>query len=190
MAIYKPAPPEAANAAASNRLASLDRARGRVHDGEAGGGIQADPANSLPVYHADAAMLADPMRSLSNASLVGWQYMVESGGVMKSVEVRGERAVAVDSGRTADDISRALAIAEQNLPPQEYQARMLTFGRAENPVLWLHPDDGDDDRFFILGPEPHEVAPTDVLNRAAYAQAVRTVKRNAPSHELDDECGG
>lgn len=189
MAIYKSTPPEAANVVATDRLASLERARGRVHDVEAGGGI-ADPKNCLPVYHIDAGMLADPMHSLSNANPVGWQYLIESGGVMQIVEVIGEQVVSVDSGRSGHNINHALAIAEQNLPQQEYQARMLTFGRAENPVLWLHPDKGDDERFFTLGSTPHEVAPTDVLDRAAYAHTVRTTKSFAPSHEPDDECGG
>lgn len=190
MAIYKAEPPEIANAAATNRLLSLDKAHGRLGDAEAGGGLHADPTNCLPVYHADAAVLSETASSLSNAQRVGWQYLVGSVGTMKSVEVIGDKAVAVGSGKTAEHISRALEIAEQRLPEQEYQARMLTFGRAENPVLWLHPDDGDDERFFTIDSEPQEVAPAEVLGRAQYVQGVRQDRLLTPRRPPDDESGG
>ena len=190
MPISKPIPPETASAAVTSRLASLERAKGRSLNLEAGGGILANPGNCLPVYHIDSGSLSEPGMSIADAKPVGWQYLVGQGAEAKSVEVIGDKALAVDRGQVAHDIARALDIAEGKASDANYEARMLTFGRVGNPVLWLHPAAGGADRFFSLGPDPGEIEPARAMSKAMATTRVRQIRRSNIFESTDDETGG
>lgn len=190
MPINKPTPPESASAAVTSRLASLERARGRSPDLEAGGGILANPDNCLPVYHLDSGSMPEAGMLLADAKPVGWQYLVGHGTDAKSVEVIGDKALAVDRGRVAHDIARALEVAEGKASDRDYEARMLTFGRVANPVLWLHPAGGGAERFFSLGPEPGEIEPGRALSSAQATARVRQSRQLKALEAHDDETGG
>ncbi|MGJ9420138.1 hypothetical protein ACHAC9_20645 [Massilia sp. CMS3.1] len=193
MTINKLVPPDSTSAAATRQLAALERAQGRIPNMEAGGGVLANPENCLPIYHLDGKVLcqmnADGGVPLSAATPVGWQYLIGQDDHAKSVEVVGDKAVAIDTGEVALEIAHALKIADQGHPDEMYEARMLTFGRAENPVLWLHPEDGVD-RFYSLGPEPAEVEPALVLDGAMKAAVARQAIQASPNFIPGDEVGG
>lgn len=190
MSISKPKPPASASEAATSRLASLERARGRIPDLEAGGGTLANPEQCLPVYYLDSALGAKDGVSLAAATLVGWQYLIGKGHDAKSVEVVNNVAVAVDRGQVALDIKLALDIAQDNVSDWDYEARMLTFGRVANPVLWLHPENGSVERFFSLGLRPHEVTPERVLADVRASASVREKSWSTSRDRSDDESGG
>lgn len=201
MAINKPDPPEAATKAATSSLASLSRARGG-DDAEDGGGL-GNGGNSLPIYHVDGTLLniegspfeanpkvANPADSLANARAVGWQYLVGTAPHIKCIEVIDDHTAAVDHGPMATGISRALDVAASETPDGLFEARMLTFGRVENPVLWLHGEESGGERFFSLGSDAAEVDPALVLGRAAQSALIRQKGELERANDDDDESGG
>jgi len=190
MPIHRIDPPETDNQAAIDRLASLERARGHAGDLEAGGGPDMHPEGVLEMYHLDHAEAGQPLASLSEARPVGWQYLIRQTHAITSVEVVDGEAVAIDKGQVASDIAHALEVAGDNASDQDYEARMLTFGRAGENVLWLHPQDGGAERFFTLGPSVDEVEPADVLAGVSRNAAVRRDYLPASFVDLDDESGG
>lgn len=190
MSINKLIPPATASAAATRRLAALESAYGRLPAVEAGGGIITNLVDCLPVYHLDCGKPGGFGMSLLAAKHVGWQYLIGQGANAASVEVVNDQAVAVDRGQVARHIASALEVAEGSSSDQEYEARMLTFGRVGNPVLWLHADNGGGERFFSLGPEPSEVEPASVLASASQHARVRQARRTDFFDTTDDETGG
>jgi hypothetical protein len=189
MAIKQVLPPKSASDAATQRLVSLEHASGRIPDLEAGGGILANPQNCLPIYHLSSNKINSIGTPLSAALPTGWQYLVGRGEDAKSVEVIDDNAVAVDRGQVALNILNAIKAAERNTSDAQYEARMLTFGRVENPVLWLHPQEGGSERFFSLDPVSVEVEPRQILSKVSSAATVRQNRSSATFVE-DNESGG
>ena len=150
----------------------------------------ANPDHSLPVYHLDCAINMNEELSLAAARPVGWQYLVGFGEDAKSVEVLDDVAVTVDRGAVALNIAHALHVAQKNVSDIDYEARMLTFGRVANPVLWLHPEYDGAERFFSLGPESQEVEPANVIAKARNIAATRKTSSTMSLEGSNDESGG
>jgi len=149
----------------------------------------------LAVYYLDTdTLVLNP--SPAQARRVGWRYLVNSGGSVDAVEVLGDQVTSITQGAVPSHLAQAMSVAEHTVDKlNDYEARILLFGRAGHALLWLHTTSPGQDRFFSLGANPKEVAKDDAMRRASEKARMRQRLSTAvhdvqtPSAE-PDESGG
>jgi hypothetical protein len=189
------APPHSADIARRS-YGALRRAQGFApQDTEAGGGMVGTLHDPLAVYYLDMDTLArNP--SPAQARRIGWRYLVNSGGSVEAVELHGNQVTSITQGEVPAHLAEALSVAERAVDElNDYEARILLFGRAGHALLWLHTSSAVQDRFFSLGANPKEVAQDDAMRRASEKAQVRQ-RLSRVSHDVQtssaepDESGG
>lgn len=174
---------------------ALRRAQGLAPaDIEAGGGSVAPVRDPLAVYYLGVDTLASDA-STKQARQVGWRYLVNQGGSVGAVEVLGNQVSSITQGEAPAHLAQALLVAENTVEEwNDYEARILLFGRSGASLLWLHANHGRD-RFFALSADPHEVEEQVAIRGASKKARMRQrlskqrTEHLTPSPE-QDESGG
>jgi hypothetical protein len=189
------APPNSADIARRS-FGALRRAQGLApKDTEAGGGSAGTLHAPLAVYYLDADTLANNP-SPTQARQVGWRYLVNQGDSVEAVELLGDQVSSITQGEVPAHLAQAMAVAEHTVNVwNDYEARILLFGRAGDSLLWLHASADGQDRFFSLSADPGEVDEDDAMRRAS-AKARMRQRLSKPPSEVQtpgaepDESGG